>query len=165
VSRAYRACHVLEVAVYQHQVVVQRRGGQQAIDGRQRATRLRQQLPLLVATPASIGSISAVVLAELQFGISLGAPSRRDTNQDALDRFLNMVVVEDWPAEVADFYGEPYSLRVACSRNRFRRRRLQRRAAKAPRKGTGPGTSEGEGEGSPLLEKTPISVPRKHPGP
>ena len=116
--------------------------------------------PYWWATPASIGSISAVVLAELQFGISLGAPSRRDTNQDALDRFLNMVVVEDWPAEVADFYGEPYSLRVACSRHRFRRRRLQRRAAKAPRKGTGPGTSEGEGEGSPLVEKTPISVPR-----
>jgi hypothetical protein len=57
--------------------------------------------------------------------------------------------------------------RVACGRHRFLRRRLQRNAARAPRKGTGPGTlaGEGGGEGSPVLEKTPISVPRKQPGP
>ncbi len=48
--------------------------------------------------PEQIG-ISAVVVAELQFGISLAAATRRETNQQALDRFLEMVVVEDWPAE------------------------------------------------------------------
>jgi predicted nucleic acid-binding protein len=41
--------------------------------------------------PEQIG-VSAVVVAELQFCISLAAPLRRDTNQDALHRFLDMVV-------------------------------------------------------------------------
>ena len=51
-------------------------------------------------------AVSAVVVAELQFGISLAAASRRESNQEALDRFLAMVVVEDWPAEAATLYGE-----------------------------------------------------------
>lgn len=55
--------------------------------------------------PEQIG-ISAVVVAELQFGISLAAPTRWETNQQALDRFLEMVVVEDWPAEASSLYGE-----------------------------------------------------------
>jgi predicted nucleic acid-binding protein len=46
--------------------------------------------------PEQIG-VSAVVVAALQFGISMATPSRRETNQQALDRFLEMVVVEDWP--------------------------------------------------------------------
>ena len=47
-----------------------------------------------------------MVVAELQFGISLAAPTCRETNQQALNRFLEMVVVEDWPAEAASLYGE-----------------------------------------------------------
>ena len=71
------------------------------ITGRVPSVRERiQEIP-----PEQIG-ISAVVVAELQFGISLAAPLRRETNQEALNRFLEMVVVEDWPAEAASLYGE-----------------------------------------------------------
>jgi tRNA(fMet)-specific endonuclease VapC len=36
----------------------------------------------------------------------MATPSRQATNQQALDRFLEMVDVEDWPAEAATLYGE-----------------------------------------------------------
>ena len=71
------------------------------ITGRVPSVRARLQ----VIPPEQIG-LSAVVVAELQFGISLAAPTRRQTNQEALDRFLEMVAVEDWPAEAAALYGE-----------------------------------------------------------
>ena len=50
--------------------------------------------------PEQIG-VSAVLVAELQFGISLAVATRRETNQEALNRFLEMVIVEDWPAKAA----------------------------------------------------------------
>ena len=56
--------------------------------------------------PEHIAVSAVVVVAELQFGISLAAASRRKTNQEALDGFLAMVAVEDWPAEAAAVYGE-----------------------------------------------------------
>ena len=71
------------------------------ITGRVPSVRARLQ----AIPPEQIG-LSAVVVAELQFGISLAAPTRRQTNQEALDRFLEMVAVEDWPAEAAALYGE-----------------------------------------------------------
>jgi tRNA(fMet)-specific endonuclease VapC len=68
-----------------------------------RVASVRERLQAI--PPEQIG-ISAVVVAELQFGINLAAPTRRETNQQALDRFLEMVAVEDWPAEAAALYGE-----------------------------------------------------------
>jgi len=79
------------------------------ITGRVPSVRERLQ----VIPPEQIG-VSAVVVAELQFGISLAAPTRRATNQEALNRFLEMVVEEDWPAEAATVYGE---LRTALRRS------------------------------------------------
>jgi tRNA(fMet)-specific endonuclease VapC len=50
-------------------------------------------------------SISAVVLAELRFGIHASAAERRPGNLQALNDFLSMVAVHGWPAEAADLYG------------------------------------------------------------
>ena len=51
-------------------------------------------------------SISAVVLAELRFGIHASAPERRSENMQVLNNFLAMVAVHDWPADAADLYGQ-----------------------------------------------------------
>ena len=51
--------------------------------------------------------ISALVLAELRFGIHASAAERRSENMQALNDFLAMVAVDDWdwPADTADLYG------------------------------------------------------------
>lgn len=51
-------------------------------------------------------AVSAVVVAELQFGISRAGPSHRKSNQEAHEGFLAMVAVENRPAEAAALYGE-----------------------------------------------------------
>jgi len=68
-----------------------------------RVASVRERLQAI--PPEQIG-VSAVVVAELQVGISMATPSCQASNQQALERFLEMVVVEDWPAEAAALYGE-----------------------------------------------------------
>lgn len=60
----------------------------------------------LSRVPPQLVSISAVVLAELRFGIHTSAAERRPGNLQALNDFLAMVAVHDWPAEAADLYGQ-----------------------------------------------------------
>lgn len=48
--------------------------------------------------------ISALVLAELEFGLSLSA--KKAQNRVALHNFLEYIPVEDWPAGAAVLYGE-----------------------------------------------------------
>ena len=64
--------------------------------GRQRLSRI----------PPQQVSISAVVLAELRFGIQTAAEERRQGNLQALNDCLAMVAVHDWPGEAADLYGQ-----------------------------------------------------------
>lgn len=61
--------------------------------------------------PVSAVAISAVVLAELEYGID---KSRRpEHNQAALKDFLDYCSVEDWPRAAADIYGQ---IRIALER-------------------------------------------------
>ena len=47
-----------------------------------------------------------MVLAELRFGIQTAAADRRQGNLQALNVFLAMVAVHDWPGEAAELYGQ-----------------------------------------------------------
>ncbi|MEN9878066.1 MAG: virulence-associated protein VapC1 [Cyanobacteriota bacterium] len=64
---------------------------------------VREQLAL--TKPEQI-SVSAVVVAELRYGISYLAPERQSSNSEALRAFLQEVEVLDWPSQAADLYGE-----------------------------------------------------------
>lgn len=50
--------------------------------------------------------ISAIVAAELAFGIAKSAPSHREQNQASLNRFLAAMNVLPWPAEAIWIYGD-----------------------------------------------------------
>ncbi|MGH8283357.1 MAG: type II toxin-antitoxin system tRNA(fMet)-specific endonuclease VapC [Gammaproteobacteria bacterium] len=57
----------------------------------------------LTKVPVGQVAISAIVLAELQYGI--GKSRRRENNMMALHDFLEFCTVEDWPHEAAGVYG------------------------------------------------------------
>lgn len=50
--------------------------------------------------------VSAIVAAELAFGVARSAPEYRDKNQASLKRFLAAIVVQPWPSEAIWVYGE-----------------------------------------------------------
>ncbi len=50
--------------------------------------------------------VSAIVAAELAFGVARSAPEHREKNQVALKRFLAAIPVQPWSAEAIWIYGE-----------------------------------------------------------
>lgn len=50
--------------------------------------------------------VSAIVAAELSFGVARSAPERQAKNRAALQRFLAAISVESWPAEAIWIYGQ-----------------------------------------------------------
>lgn len=50
--------------------------------------------------------ISAIVAAELAFGVAHSAPERQEKNQISLKRFLAAIVVQPWPPEAIWVYGQ-----------------------------------------------------------
>lgn len=62
--------------------------------------------------PVGNVAVSAIVLAELQYGISKS--SRREHNAAALQDFLEYCPVEDWPQAAAGVYGD---IRMALERS------------------------------------------------
>lgn len=49
--------------------------------------------------------VSAIVAAELAFGVARSAPEHRDKNHVSLKRFLTAVTVQPWPSEAIWVYG------------------------------------------------------------
>ena len=50
--------------------------------------------------------VSAIVAAELAFGVARSATEHREKNQASLKRFLAAMVVQAWPAEAIWVYGQ-----------------------------------------------------------
>lgn len=50
--------------------------------------------------------VSAIVAAELAFGVARSAPEYQEKNQSALKRFLAAIVVQPWSADAIWIYGE-----------------------------------------------------------
>jgi tRNA(fMet)-specific endonuclease VapC len=50
--------------------------------------------------------VSAIVAAELSFGVARSAPERQAKNRAALQRFLAAIPVEPWPTEAIWIYGQ-----------------------------------------------------------
>lgn len=49
--------------------------------------------------------VSAIVAAELAFGVARSAPEHREKNQVSLTRFLGAISVQPWPSEGIWVYG------------------------------------------------------------
>ena len=49
--------------------------------------------------------VSAIVAAELAFGVARSAPEHREKNQLSLKRFLGAIPVQPWPSEAIWLYG------------------------------------------------------------
>ena len=69
---------------------------------------MKQQPPAVAErlrrVPVGEVAISAIVLAELRFGVRKSV--RREQSAAALDDFLRYCLVLDWPQEAADLYAE-----------------------------------------------------------
>lgn len=58
----------------------------------------------LSSVPVGAIGVSAIVLAELRYGVERSA--RRGENEEALEEFLYYAVALDWPGEAAGIYGK-----------------------------------------------------------
>ena len=49
--------------------------------------------------------VSAIVAAELAFGVARSVPEHREKNQASLKRFLGVIAIDAWPSEALWVYG------------------------------------------------------------